>query len=134
MFRKPVIPLVLALVLVLAGLVPGCAEEPVVPVLSAPIPPPADRPADPGLSHAFTCLTDDPVEYPVRFGSRPLSGIPALIDPPFVKAEDATYLFPDDWVFGVEIAGRFFAFPARILNYHEIVTFSVDSYRYAASW
>ncbi len=117
-----------------ALLLVGCSEEPVAPFVSAPIPPPADRAADPGLSFDFTCLTEDPVEYPIRYGSRPLSGIPALIDPAFVKAEDATFLSPDDWVFGAEIEGRFFAFPARILNYHEIVTFSVDSYRFAASW
>ena len=112
----------------------ACAEDPTVPFVSAPIPPPSDRPPDPGLSYAFTCLTDDPVEYPVLFGSRPPSGIPALIDPPFVTAEDATFLFAEDLVFGAEIEGRFFAFPARILNYHEVVTFSVDLYRFTASW
>jgi len=131
MFRKPVIPIVL----ILGGLTAGCGDDPVEPIVqAAPIPPPADQPADPGLSYAFACLTDDPIDYPVLYGSRPLSGIPALIDPAFVKAEDATYLFPDDWVFGAEIEGRFFAFPARILNYHEIVTFSVDTYRFSASW
>jgi len=113
----------------------GCNDEPLVQVPDPiPLPEPVVRPADPGLSYAFSCLIEGPIVNPLEYGSRPLSGIPAITDPDFVAAADASYLFPEDWVFGVEIAGRFLAFPARILNYHEVTTFSVDSYRYAASW
>ena len=97
--------------------------------------PDASRPQDPGLSFEFACPIDLPIELELKAGSRPLSGIPAVTDPEFLSAaEAAAYLSADDLVLGVEVAGRFLAFPARILNYHEVATYSVDRYRYAATW
>ncbi len=93
-----------------------------------------DRPADPGLSFELACLGKLPLDLDLRAGSRPITGIPAVTDPKFLSPNQVTYLQDGDLVFGVEIAGRFFAFPARILNYHEVTTFSVDDYRYAATW
>ena len=103
--------------------------------VTAPLPPADEnRPLDPGLSFDFSCLRSGPIDNPILPASRPLDGIPALIDPAFIPVNEVDYLSRDDWVFGVEIEGRFFAFPARILNYHEVVTFNVDLYRYTASW
>ena len=111
----------------------GCSEEE-APLGVSTLPPAGNRPADPGLSFDFACTHSGAINNPIKSGSRPLTGIPALIDPNFLPADQVTYLGPDDWVFGVEIEGRFLCFPAKILNYHEVVSFSVDSYRYAASW
>jgi hypothetical protein len=44
------------------------------------------------------------------------------------------YLANSDRVLGAEIHGRFFAFPVKIMNFHEIVNFSVEGDRYAATW
>lgn len=47
-------------------------------------------------------------------------GIPALIDPAHVPASEATYLSPDEFVFGVAINGDARAYPLRILDWHEM--------------
>lgn len=47
-------------------------------------------------------------------------GIPDLIDPPSILAEDAEYLNPTDRVFGISINGEHRAYPLRILNPHEM--------------
>lgn len=99
-----------------------------------PPPPVTGRPADPGLSYTMQCLATLPVDLDLRAGSRPITGIPAVTDPAFLAAADVTYLEDSDLVFGVEAEGRFMAFPARILNYHEVTTYSLDLYRYAATW
>lgn len=48
-------------------------------------------------------------------------GIPALTNPKHLKASAATYLNPDDLVFGVEINGEARAYPHRIMDWHELV-------------
>ena len=47
-------------------------------------------------------------------------GIPDLTDAPVIPASQATYLNPDDRVFGVSINGEHRAYPLRILNPHEM--------------
>ena len=52
-------------------------------------------------------------------GVRP-DGIPDLQFVPFLAPGDATYLNPDDKVFGVSINGEHRAYPLRIVNAHEM--------------
>ena len=47
-------------------------------------------------------------------------GIPDLTDAPVIPASQATYLNPDDRVFGVSINGEHRGYPLRILNPHEM--------------
>lgn len=47
-------------------------------------------------------------------------GIPALINPKHVKPQEATYLTPQELVFGVSINGDHRAYPLRILDWHEM--------------
>lgn len=54
-------------------------------------------------------------------GGPPRDGIPALDRPRFVKAEDASFLEPEDRVLGIRVKGVARAYPIKILNYHEIV-------------
>ena len=54
-------------------------------------------------------------------GGPPKDGIPALFDPKFVSAGEATYLEPTDRILGLEIDGEAKAYPIKILNWHELV-------------
>ncbi len=56
----------------------------------------------------------------IAWGGVPRDGIPDLINPPVLSAEEADYLNPDDRVFGVSINGEHRAYPLRILNPHEM--------------
>jgi len=112
----------------------ACAEDATEPPLPPPPPPLEGRPEDPGLSFDVGCVHDGPVDIPLTGGGGPPGSIPALVDPAFLPADEVDYLFDEDLVHGVELEGRFYAFPARILNYHEIVSFNVEEGRYAATW
>lgn len=57
----------------------------------------------------------------LRAGGPPKDGIPALTEPPFMAARDASYLQPGDRVIGFVNGAEARAYPLRILNYHEIV-------------
>mgnify|MGYP006292694835 CR=1 FL=1 len=57
----------------------------------------------------------------VLSGGPPKDGIPALLDPVMVSAEEAGYLDADDEILGVVIAGQPLAYPIKILNWHEVV-------------
>lgn len=57
----------------------------------------------------------------IHAGGPPKDGIPALTNPRFTSARDATYLRPQDRVIGVFSANRAKAYPLKILNYHEII-------------
>ncbi len=48
-------------------------------------------------------------------------GIPALTNPKHLTAPEATYLTPDELVFGVEINGEARAYPHRVMDWHELV-------------
>ena len=56
----------------------------------------------------------------IAWGGVLKDGIPDLIDPPLITADKATYLNPDDRVFGVSINGQHRAYPLRIMNPHEM--------------
>ena len=56
----------------------------------------------------------------IAWGGVRKDGIPDLIDPPAVTPDEATYLNPDDRVFGVSINGEHRAYPFRVMNPHEM--------------
>ena len=57
----------------------------------------------------------------IHSGGPPKDGIPALYDPEFVTADEATFLKPQDRVLGLFINGEAKAYPIWILNWHELV-------------
>ena len=54
-------------------------------------------------------------------GGPPKDGIPALTNPKFMAANEATYLRPKDRIIGFVTAEESRAYPLKILNHHEIV-------------
>ena len=56
----------------------------------------------------------------IVWGGVAKDGIPDLTDATVISASQATYLNPDDRVFGVSINGEHRAYPLRILNPHEM--------------
>ncbi len=66
---------------------------------------------------------DVPARIPiwgVQFGGVGKDGIPSLDNPVFVSPEDATYLDPEERVFGIVINGEARAYPERIMRVHEL--------------
>lgn len=58
-------------------------------------------------------------------GGPPKDGIPALLKPKLVSAEQADFMKADDQVLGVVISGQPRAYPIKILNWHEVVNDSM---------
>jgi hypothetical protein len=56
----------------------------------------------------------------VVWGGVRKDGIPALVNPPFIAASEATYLSDQELVFGLAIHGDARAYPHRILDWHEM--------------
>ena len=56
----------------------------------------------------------------VLWGGVRVDGIPPLENPPHVAPDEASYLLPQDRVFGVSINGERRAYPLRIMNAHEL--------------
>ncbi len=50
-----------------------------------------------------------------------LDGIPALERPPQIPADEASYLRPQDRVFGVGLNGDHRAYPVKVLSWHEML-------------
>lgn len=69
---------------------------------------------EPGITRSRVDLTE------VVWGGVRLDGIPPLEQPPYILPEQATWLLPDDRVFGVSINGEHRAYPLRIMNAHEL--------------
>lgn len=69
---------------------------------------------EPGIQRSRVNLTE------VVWGGVRVDGIPPLEHPPHVLPEQATYLWPDDRVFGVSINGEHRAYPLRVMNAHEL--------------
>jgi hypothetical protein len=67
-------------------------------------------------------------------GGPPRDGIPALLDPRFIKAEEAGYLKAKDRVLGVVVSGVARAYPVRILDWHEIVNDHIGRQRFAVTY
>ena len=57
----------------------------------------------------------------IHGGGPPKDGIPAILDPQFIPAHDATFLADDDELIGVVESGVAKAYPLRILTWHEVV-------------
>lgn len=57
----------------------------------------------------------------IQWGGVVVDGIPALTNPPMIQAAAATYLTPQEPVFGLSINGDSRAYPLRILDWHEMV-------------
>lgn len=92
-----------ALLLAAACLCAGCRDEPPAPALNG-------FELDP---------TSVPVDEILR-GGPPRDGIPALVSPPTVPANEASWE-PGDMVLGVELGGETRAYPIGILTWHELV-------------
>ncbi len=60
-------------------------------------------------------------------GGPPKDGIPAILNPKFESASEASWLKSTDLVTGVEIEGVFKAYPLRILVWHEAVNDKVGN-------
>ena len=59
-------------------------------------------------------------------GGVPKDGIPAILEPKFIEAQNANVLKPDDKVIGVHLGGQAKAYPINILNWHEVVNDTVN--------
>ena len=70
----------------------------------------------------------------VVWGGVRKDGIPDLINPPVVSADDADYLEPSDRVFGVSFNGESRAYPLRILNPHEMANDVVGGVHFALAY
>ncbi len=68
--------------------------------------------------------TDVPADD-ILSGGPGRDGIPAILQPEFDRASDATWLAPSDRVLSIEIDSDARAYPIRILNWHEIVNDAV---------
>jgi hypothetical protein len=56
----------------------------------------------------------------IVWGGVAVDGIPALDNPTMIDPSQATYLVPEERVFGVSINGDTRAYPARFLDWHEM--------------
>jgi hypothetical protein len=56
----------------------------------------------------------------IQWGGVVVDGIPALDNPTFIEPDKATYLEPDEPVFGLSINGDSRAYPLRIMDWHEM--------------
>ena len=63
----------------------------------------------------------------------PRGGIPAIINPVYVTAEEAS-IDDDTWVRGVIIGNQARAYSLNLLNHHEIVNDVIDTTAFAAVW
>lgn len=61
-------------------------------------------------------------------------GIPSLLNPKYVKAEDAGFMRDDEKVLGVYLNGRARAYPTRILSWHESVNDTFGELPVLVSW
>ena len=59
-------------------------------------------------------------------GGPPKDGIPALLNPKFVKAGEAHFLEPDEVIIGVASGSQAKAYPIKILNLHEVVNDTIN--------
>jgi len=57
----------------------------------------------------------------LRSGGPPKDGIPAILNPIFVQAKNASFLHDEDRVLGLSDGNQAKAYPVKILNWHEIV-------------
>jgi hypothetical protein len=70
----------------------------------------------------------------IVFGGVQLDGIPALVDPPRVAADEADALSDGEEVFGVGFGGEHHAFPLRYLSWHEMANDVVGGQAFVLSF
>ncbi len=73
-------------------------------------------------------------ENEILSGGPPRDGIPAINQPKFETAVEATWLRESDRVLALVIEGQAKAYPIRILNWHEIVNDKVGSQHFVVSY
>ena len=81
---------------------------------------------DQRLVQFFNPINDEPLALKIRleeivWGGVAVDGIPALETPQMITASKASYLLPDDLVFGININDDKRAYPLRILGWHEML-------------
>jgi hypothetical protein len=59
-------------------------------------------------------------------GGPPKDGIPAILEPKFIRPEQADFLEESDPVIGMVVNGVAKAYPLKILNWHEVVNDTVN--------
>ncbi|MCK5552400.1 MAG: DUF3179 domain-containing protein [Deltaproteobacteria bacterium] len=59
-------------------------------------------------------------------GGPPKDGIPAILNPRFVRPGEAEFLKLNDEVIGVKAGGEAKAYPIKILNWHEVVNDTIS--------
>jgi hypothetical protein len=62
----------------------------------------------------------------IRSGGPPKDGIPAILNPRFVQADQADFLNPSDSAIGLRMGKTTKAYPIKILNWHEVVNDVID--------
>lgn len=129
---KPLTGLILALVFCLAtGIVgtAGLATQAVVIESS-----PRTVFAGPGQKPFDVTRHTIPISE-IRFGGPPRDGIPALVRPKFVSANELGRQLKDsNRVLGIFLNGEAKAYPIRILNWHELVNDTVGGRALLVSW
>jgi hypothetical protein len=80
-----------------------------------------------GLLTGFNLDNTIVPQQEILSGGPPKDGIPALLKPKFIPAEQVDYLNPDDQVIGVVIGRQARAYPVKILTWHEAVNDTLDS-------
>ncbi len=66
-------------------------------------------------------------EHLILAGGPPKDGIPAIVNPKFQAAVEATWLEQEDRVLGISLNGEQRAYPISILNWHEIVNDTIGN-------
>jgi hypothetical protein len=59
-------------------------------------------------------------------GGPPKDGIPAILEPKFLKPNQVNFLEDSDHVIGVQIGNEAKAYPIKILNWHEVVNDTIN--------
>ena len=67
-------------------------------------------------------------------GGPPKDGIPALTNPDYVTADQASFLRKDDQVIGAVINGEARAYPLRIMSWHELINDRIGDLPVLVSW
>lgn len=70
----------------------------------------------------------------IRSGGPPKDGIPALLTPKFITADEAGFLNAGDTVIGFAWGGQAKAYPLRIMSWHESVNDRLAGHPFLVSW